>query len=175
MWLLDWINRLCGKQVLVLPPASILVSDETLESGDYLTSPKFILNSPVGDIFQKIAREAAETRTQKEAATFTNDKLLRYFKNTIEYCANDSFTKQGDINCLINAGNVGVPDEMFMIFYHIFSGVCKEIDIKIDWSEGNNLIRVNKASFRKAIENLQPKRIDIDEKIRAMLHTGVYR
>jgi hypothetical protein len=119
-------------------------------------------------IIQDAAQEVAEDKAKIEKELFTNEKVRGYFQKAIKYVMvhldSDSYNF-----VLVHANDAGLPEKGFSVFAEMFVRACKELGIS---SEINaTYIRVDKPGVRKLIAKLptQTPRINIDEKVRAML------
>jgi hypothetical protein len=133
---------------------------------------KFVITSSLNDVFLEAIKEAQAARFEKEKVLMDDVKLAQFIKNFMKYSA-----LEADVNSdsfLVSCSNVEVPSNVFETFYKIIQPLCEGLGIQVKWRNG--YISVDVSSFKRATENIQPSfKIDIDERTRAMLSSGIYR
>ena len=159
-----WFFNLFGKKKssnLLLPPSKelIILKENTMIG--------------VKELFLEAAKKAANERVIKEREFFTDERLHKAITGSIAYLIENMYT--GKENILIGSSSANIPQEFFPMFIKIFIGVCKEVGLKTGINEYGPYITVGTISVRKLIEELQDDPIDVEEKIKNMLHVGVYR
>jgi hypothetical protein len=133
---------------------------------------KFVITSSLNDVFLEAVKEAQEARFEKEKILMDDAKLAQFIKNFMKYSALEADKNSGLF--LVGCSNVEVPSNVFETFYKIIQPLCEGLGIQVKWRNG--YISVDVDSFKSATEKVQPSfKIDIDERTRAMLSSGIYR
>jgi hypothetical protein len=176
MW--QWLNNLMGyaPEEVVEDAAS---KSEGAPSGDpYRTSalgtpsssnPGKEESSLVG-IIRAAAQQVVEEQNKSERQHLTDKKLRGYFQKSIKFVLSHLDTDSYDF-VLIHHFVAGVPSSAFGIFAVIFAKACNQLGI--DATVETTYVKVLKPSVRKLLQTIPTTtpRIDINEKVRAMLGT----
>jgi hypothetical protein len=165
MWLFNWIMKLFRKEQKLLPPAAMTF--QALESQELM-----VPNSPMREMFLEVIKEEAAKKDKIITEGFTDAKLKQYFKLVFKRIIAENCS-----SVIIVPVHLNLTDDMFETFHTIFDGVCKAYGIKTNWPLPNTThFTIDRRSFMDAVGKFQEEPIDVEEKIRNMLHTGaVYR
>lgn len=119
-------------------------------------------------------REMAEEQARKEAELLASGKLQQLVQTALKYLAKELQKDESYDFILVHDNNVGLKESTWTAFKKIiFIPLLKEFDIPA--SDQGTYVKVDKAPLRKALSKMLPSAMEIDESMRELLHTGVYR
>ncbi len=175
MW--NWLFWL-GRVIRVVPAKKIEVrvmeEPKPTEQPDQLAC--LVSHNPLQTTFMEAFRETHRLMHEKELELLNDEKLRSYLKKSFSYLATQLLTVGSGSSILFSADHIGMPPTLFHpTFFHIFQGVCKELEIEAKFPN-DTYIFVNVRSLRKAVEKLSLPEVDVEERIRAMcFKNGPYR
>ena len=130
------------------------------------------INDDPGSIKEIIRQVLQETAEEEKMVDLSAVQLRKWFRETMKYAM------KGE-SSLISYSNISCPKRSFHTFVKILCKACKEIGITMtDYKATDGLtvyIKYDLDQVRSELEMLFVPNIDIDEKVRAMLHDGPYR
>lgn len=166
-WLFDLFKRLFGsKQPHALPQGSYGVETDWYP-------PTSAATFDIKDAIIASARALAEERHKKETELLSDEKVREYFIKTFSALVAELYQDDHYDFVLIAQNKTGVPNEVYPTFRSIFYAACQELGLT--HRNTTDCVCLNKAPLKKFLDSTDAPRIDIDEKVRALLHTGVYR
>jgi hypothetical protein len=141
--------------------------------------PSLALSLPaLTNAFDRLFLEAAEKVSQaqikeEEAIFLDNEKWRKLLSTAIETMVKDSINDTS-----INSDSISFifPPSISVLktFFLVLQGVCNPYEIKMEMHTDH--IRVKTSSVRAAVDRLKLRQhIDIEERVRTMIHMGVYR
>lgn len=130
--------------------------------------------SPFHDVFYDVFKEVNEERTKAERDLLNDEKLRTYLKNSFKYLASQ-LVKDIKGTSMISSLDAKVPAPAWETYRKIFCGLCLELGINANVPVTSEYINVEMSSVKKAFDKMCVKQVDVDERIRAMLHKGPYR
>ena len=173
-WIYYSLNKDSKLQIvpLALPENSssddIMVSVE-LMGGEELSTSK---SSGFKQILVNTVREVQSKELEIKEHFFTEEKLTAYIKNTFTYALRHT----GEGRACLSATDIGIPKDYLSTFGSIFVGLCEEFGIDNCTTSSNGYIHLSGEELRKAFARLAPDlEINVDEKMRMMHQTGIYR
>ncbi len=174
MW--QWLKELWGPtpKKIVLDLSEDLESEvrrdpyrEAAPGGEDITPAVKEEPSLLG-IIRGAAEEVAEEQAKIEQQHLGDAKLRGYFHKSMKHILSKLDTDSYEF-VLVHDNQVGVAKEAFGKFSLIFAEACRQLGIKA--TVESSYVNIDKASVRKLLKTIQTKtpRVDIDEKVRAML------
>ena len=174
MW--QWLKELWGPtpKKIVLDLSEDLESEvrrdpyrEAAPGGEDIT-PAVKEEPSLVDIIRGAAQEVAEEQVKLEQRYLKDDYLRSYFQKSMKFIFSQINSDSYDF-VLVHDHDAGVATEAFGIFSQIFVKACTQIGIKA--KAETTYVNVDKASVKKFLKTIETKtpRVDIDEKVRAML------
>jgi hypothetical protein len=169
-------------------PVGTPVSAATPVAGDYMATDSLLPNYtiPFKDIFSEVMSEVETEKAQKEKDILerirqfmADDKLQESFRKLIKYmAANVDGNEYSENELLIGASNIGVSADVFPVVGVFFAKLLREFyrDISIRWL--SDILAIKRSDIKILFCNWRQEQaptIDIDEKMRTMLHAGPYR
>jgi len=141
--------------------------------------PAIPLDSPIiqeiprlDDIFLEAIQESHEEVYKLERELLNDEKLRSYIKKVVKTMST-SVNKDSYDFILVHPHDCGVDSRVWGPFAQIIIQLCKSIDLPA--TDEGSYLKVMKKDVRKAFGALKHQVIDIDERTRAMLSTGIYR
>ncbi len=122
-------------------------------------------------IIRGAVEELAEEQVKLQQKHLNNDLMRVYFQKAMKTIISKLNRDDYDF-VLVHQSDVNIPSEAFPLFMQIFCKACKQIGIEA--KPDASYVNVDKASVKKLIKTIptQTPRIDIDERVRAMLGTN---
>ena len=169
-WLFDLFKRLFSKPPPALPAAS-QYDHPDLHDPFPAWTPAFSIK----DAIIASARAMAEDQYKKEQDMLSDEKIRQYFIKTFSHLINELRNNDGYDFVLVNRSPTSVPSEVWNIYCDIFYAACDELGIARQGTGYNDYISLKKDQLKTFMATTGAPRIDLDDKVRALLHTGVYR
>jgi hypothetical protein len=123
----------------------------------------------VGELEAFLINAASDLRDQEEKA-FSSQQLKTYFNNAFKSLQEGMF-KTNDY-CYLTTSSIGIEPKFIRTFYDIFKKVCASR--KITTTLSGDMIRVDTDRVRKIISSMKTN-INVEEKVREVMRTGIYR
>ena len=125
--------------------------------------------NPFTSMLREAAQQAATERSKIVEAAFTDDKVKDYFQKSINYLMATLDSDNYDF-MLLHGNDAGVPKEGYSVFSQIFVKTCQEIGLEVKPNDQYANMKIQKLDFRAILNKLAPAKVDINEKVRAILH-----
>lgn len=127
---------------------------------------------PLSDVFMEAIQETYDEQYKLELELLNDKRLREYIKNAVK-AMSMGLNKDTYDFVLIHASDVNIDSRIFPVFGKIMVKLCAEIDLPIKFED--SYLNIKKNDIRKSFDNLKKQVIDIDERARTMLSTGIYR
>lgn len=126
----------------------------------------------LNDIFLDAIQEVHEEQYEVERELLNDKKLLDYIKRSIKEIKKDL---TGDSHTFIHfyPHDINMDSRIWAPFSKILIELFKTIDIPVEHK--GSYLYMEKSHVSKAFDALKKQIIDIDERTRTMLSTGIYR
>jgi hypothetical protein len=127
---------------------------------------------PLTDVFLEAIQETYNEQYKAEQELLNDSKLRDYIKKAIKKI-NKDLTGDSYSFIHVHPHDVGISGAIWDPFAKILIELCKHIDLPAE-NKGGHLY-LEKKDVARAFGALKKTSIDIDERTRAMLSTGIYR
>lgn len=168
----SFLKSLFGiKQIEVreLPAAKAMINRDMIAEATNRQNQR--PETPINRIFQEVLNEIAQEQASL-SDELPEEKLRELFKTTIRKAILAANNELKD-TYLLDSGTLKLTDRLWKPFCAIFTGVAKELGIKTVTTA--DYLHIDTASLLAVTDKLKGGEINIDEKVRMMLHTGIYR
>jgi len=158
---MNWLLRLFGLGKKELPPAPI-----------HDDSPLVQAATTLDDIFLEAIQESHEEIYKLEYELLNDAKLRSYIKAAVKIM-HAGVNKDSYDFILIHPHECGLDSKVWPVFAQILIRLCQSIGLPA--TDEGPYLKVMKKDVAKAFGALKKQIVDIDERTRAMLSTGIYR
>lgn len=171
MW--KWLEGLFSSPKPEPQPEPLVEIDEPEPLPPSMTQRDLVLQN-LKVVARDTIREMAEEQARREAELLASGKLQQLVQTALKYIAKELQKTESYDFILIHDNNVGIQKDSWEAFKKIILiPLLKEFDIPA--TDNGEYIKVDKAPVRRALSKMLPPAMDIDESMRELLHTGVYR
>lgn len=125
------------------------------------------------DIMQEAVNELEKENKEKLKNFFQPHQVKDYFKRLFKVMSSEKPSSNGDV--YIGWHQLSLSQNLMKDFYRLVEMEFKPLEISVRISN-TDIMMINKDQFDNAIKHITSKSyVDLDEKIRANFHSGIYR
>jgi hypothetical protein len=166
-WLFDLFKRLFGSK----PPAALPAASQYDHPDLHQVFPPFSIK----DAIIAAAKAMAEEQYYKEKEFLSDDKVREYFVKTFSMLLNELQKNDHYDFVMTTQYETKVPPAVWNTYRNIFFFACEELGIRTVKGYSGSCIGLDKETLKAFLANVDAPRTIIDDKVRALLHPGVYR